>query len=87
MHKGLTSRVKWQGEVSNTFNILQGVRQEGMSSPFLYKIYINPCLVELKQCRLGLCIGTVYCGCPTCADDLAMLSDCENKLQLMFNVV
>ncbi|MCG7878106.1 MAG: reverse transcriptase family protein, partial [Candidatus Thiodiazotropha endolucinida] len=87
MYKGLTSRVKWQGQFSNRFNILQGVRQGAILSPFLYKTYINPCLVELKENRLGLCIGTVYCGCPTCADDLAMLSNCENELQLMSNVV
>ena len=55
-------------------------------SPFLYKTYINPCLIELKQHRLEFSIGTTYCGCPTCADDLAFLSDCEKELQLMMNV-
>ena len=68
------------------FKIQQGVRQGGILSPFLYKTYINPCLVELKQHRLGLCIGKTYCGCPTCADDLAFLTNCENELQIMLNV-
>ena len=56
-------------------------------SPFLYKTYINPCLMELKEHKIGLLIGTTYCGCPTCADDLALLSECENELQIMSNVV
>ena len=42
--------------------------------------------MELKQHRLGLCIGTVYCGCPTCVDDSAFLTNCENELQIMMNV-
>ena len=86
MYTGLTSKVKWLGELSDSFKIQQGVRQGGILSPFLYKTYINPCLVELKQHRLGLCIGNTYCGCPTCADDLAFLTDCENELQIMLNV-
>ena len=86
MYTGLTSKVKWIGELSESFNIQQGVRQGGILSPFLYKTYINPCLVELKRHGLGLCIGTVFCGCPTCADDLAFLSNCENELQVMMNV-
>ena len=43
--------------------------------------------MELKQHRLGFSIGGIYCGCPTCADDLALLSKCENELQVMTNVV
>lgn len=87
LYSGLTSKVKWQGELSRQFGIYQGVRQGGILSPFLYKTYINLCLVELKEQKLGLLIGQVYCGSPTCADDLALLSQCENELQIMANVV
>ena len=87
MYAGLTSKVKWAGGVSDSFAICQGVRQGGILSPFLYKSYRNPCLMELKHNRLGLCIGNIYCGCPTCAGDLAVLSDCQNELQLMANVI
>ena len=37
--------------------------------------------------RISLHGCNIYCGCPTCADDLAMLSDCENERQLMANVI
>ena len=90
----LITRVKWLNELSDSFPITQGVRHGGILSPFLYKtfllpffFYINTCLVELKQHKLGLCRGNIYCGCPTCANDLAMLSDCENELQLIANVI
>ena len=69
MYSGLSSKVKWAGGESESFAIFQGVRQVGNLSPFLYKSYLNPCLMELKHIRLGLCIGNIYCGCPTCADD------------------
>ena len=39
------------------------------------------------QHGLGLSIGGIYCGCPTCADDVALLSNCESELQIMTNVV
>ena len=87
LYTGLSSKVKWLGELSEHFEILQGVRQGAILSPFLYKTYITPCLMELKQHRLGLSIGGIYCGCPTCTDDLALLSKCENELQVMSNVV
>ena len=87
MYSGLTSRVKWIGELSERFEIQQGVRQGAVLSPFFYKTYLNPCLRELEQHCLGLCIGTSYCGCPACADDVAILTRCENELQLMTNVI
>ena len=87
LYTGLTTKVKWLGELSEHFNVRQGVRQGAVLSPFLYKTYINPCLRELKQNRLGLFIGGTYCGCPTCADDLALLSKYENELQIMSNIV
>ena len=84
---GISSKVIWLGELNEHFEILQGVRQGAIPSPFLYKSYINPCLMELEEHRLGLSIGGINCGCPTFADDLALLSKCENELQVMTNVV
>ena len=54
LYSGLTSRVKWLGELSDQFGIHQGVRQGAVLSPFLYKTYINPCLMELKEHKIGL---------------------------------
>ena len=86
MYSGLTLKVKWIGELSDRFKIRQGVRQGGILSTLFYKIYLNPCLMELEHNRLGLCIGTSYCGCQACADDVALLTRCKNELQLMANV-
>lgn len=86
MYSGLTSKVKWLGEIGPSFDILQGVRQGGVLSTFLYKTYINNVLVELKNNRLGLSIGTTYIGCPTVADDVCLISECKDELQCMLDV-
>jgi hypothetical protein len=39
MYSGLTTRVKWKGESSNTYPVLQGVRQIGILSTHLYNIF------------------------------------------------
>ena len=87
LYTGLSSKVKWLGQTSSSFSIKQGVRQGGILSPFLYKAYINPCLLELERNRIGYHIGTSYTGCPTCADDLALLSDNILELQIMTDIV
>ncbi|MES9882130.1 MAG: reverse transcriptase family protein [Sedimenticola sp.] len=86
LYEGLTSKVKWVQELSASFDVGQGVRQGGVLSTHFYKTYINDLLTELEQNRLGLHIGSVYVGCPCCADDVALLSDNHDELQVMLNV-
>ena len=57
--------------------IHQVVRKGGILSPFLYKLYVNKLLEDLKTYSLGFKIGTTYVGCPTCADDIAFMSSCQ----------
>jgi hypothetical protein len=49
MYSGLTTRVKWKGELSNTYPVLQGVRQGGILSTHLYKIFVQDLLLELLK--------------------------------------
>ena len=81
----LTSKVKWQGEISESFPALQGARQGGVLSPHLDKMYLNPLLLDLESARIRMFIGTVYVGCPTCADDLLLMSNYPWELQVMLS--
>lgn len=83
MYQDISSKVKWVGGLSENFPINQGVRQGGILSTHLYKIYIDELLNILKSKRLGLRIGTVFIGNPTCADDVALLASSPEELQLM----
>ena len=86
MYSGLTARVKWEGEFSPTFSVLQGVRQGGILSTHFYKAYLNDSLLELETRALGKFIGTLYMGCPTVADDVLFMASSDDELQLMFNL-
>ncbi|CAC5377799.1 unnamed protein product [Mytilus coruscus] len=87
LYSGVTSTVKWKGETSTSFDIHQGVRQGGILSTHLYKAYINELLLDLQKRNLGTHIGNNYVGCPTCADDIVLLSLNREEMQEMLNIV
>ena len=41
LYEGLTSKVKWMGKLSDSFNIKQGVRQGGVLFCILQNIYLR----------------------------------------------
>ncbi|MES9903995.1 MAG: reverse transcriptase family protein, partial [Sedimenticola sp.] len=87
MYSGLSAKVKWFGEVSDILRIQQGVRQGGILSTHFYKTYINDLLLDLESRSLGNSIGTTYTGCPTCADDVLLISDDPTEMQSMLDLV
>ena len=86
MYSGLSAKVKWEGAVSQSFCVLQGVRQGGILSTHFYKTYLNHFLLDLESRALGKYIGDLYMGCPIVADDLLFLSSSDTELQLMFTL-
>ena len=64
----------------------QGVKRGGILSTHLYKLYINDLLLTLGDNKLGKHIGTNYSGCPTCADDLSLMSECTQEFQTMLSL-
>ena len=83
LYQAISSKVKWEGGLSDSFPINQGFRQGGILSTHLYKIYIEEPLNILKSKSLELKIGTVFIGSPTCADNIALLASSAEELQLM----
>ncbi|CAC5367786.1 unnamed protein product [Mytilus coruscus] len=83
LYSGVTSSVKWKGETSTSFDIHQG----GVLSSHLYKAYINELLLDLQKRNLGTHIGNNYVGCPSCADDIVLLSLNREEMQEMLNIV
>ncbi|VDI21746.1 Hypothetical predicted protein [Mytilus galloprovincialis] len=87
LYSDLTTKVKWLDGISKPFQIKQGVRQGGILSTHLYKIFVQDLLVELEQNSIGYQLGNIYVGSPTCADDIAFISNDKHELQLMLNVL
>ncbi|CAG2212777.1 unnamed protein product [Mytilus edulis] len=59
---------------------------KAVSGPTAYKIFINSLLQTFERNQLGACIRPIYCGIPTVADDVALISTDPYELQTMLNV-
>jgi hypothetical protein len=55
-------------------------------SPTAYKIFINPLLDTLERNQLGAYLGIHYCGTPTVADDVTLISNDPYELQSMLDI-
>lgn len=81
-----SSVVKWDGHVSEPFGITNGVRQGGLLSPGLFKLYIDDLLVELSSIPVGCYIGGTNINCIAYADDLIILAPSRFGLQRLLDV-
>ena len=86
LHQGAKSSVKWCGAVSESFAVEQGVRQGGLLSTDLFKVYNNPLLCKVSDSGYGAMIGNIRCGAPTVVDDTTFMSDSKTVLQIMLDM-
>ncbi|MEW8548618.1 MAG: reverse transcriptase family protein, partial [Candidatus Thiodiazotropha sp.] len=86
LHRDAQSAVKWFGQVSDKFHVQQGVRQGGILSADLYKVYNNKLLDRLTSAGTDTRIGNICCVAPTCADDIAIASDSKILLQSLVDI-
>lgn len=86
LHHGAESVIKWKGTYSETFEVHQGVRQGGVLSTDLYKLYGNNLFERLQMPGIGAHIGEISCVAPACADDMVLVSDKKDSLQSLVNI-
>ena len=79
LHHNAESCIKWAGSTSDCFKVGMGVRQGGILSTDLYKLYINPLLDRLQDIDIGLKIGNINVNNTECADDIAVLSSVMHR--------
>ena len=82
LHTEVTSQIKWKGALSDKFNINQGVRQGCVLSTGVYKGFNNNLLFKLTSSLSGSRLGSIQCGAPTCADDIAVVVDLQILLDI-----
>ena len=63
-----------------------GVRQGGVLSPYLYAIYVDDLINELRSSGYGVHIGSVFVGCLLYADDIVLLSPFYYGLQKLLSI-
>jgi hypothetical protein len=85
MYSGINSMVKWEGELSHSFEELQGIRQGGDSSADCYKAGKNRMLRQLDE-EPSHKIGSINAGAVMVADDLAIASKNPHDMQAALSI-
>jgi hypothetical protein len=85
-YANMNSDIKWGGKLSRNIKEQIGLRQGGGLSAGQYKVYTNRNLIDQECADLGVTIGTSYAGCPTCADDTALMHENSVDLQTALNL-
>ena len=87
MHTDANTLVKWQGEMSEHIQMRQGIRQGAKLSTLMYKRFNNDLLDTLQSAPEGVKIGTLDVSSPTCADDIALLTNKQTDAQILTNII
>lgn len=86
LHRDSLTSVKWQGQISPTYVNQQGVRQGGVLSADLFKVYNNGTLERIEDSGKGATIGEIGVQAPTCADDVTAMSNTSCGLQSLIYI-
>ena len=84
LYDSMESRVKFKGFTSEWFSVLQGSRQGGVLSPFLYLLFANDLI--LKTAVEGLMIYKINLSSPTVADDMILMSLTRKGLSILMQI-
>ena len=82
----LRSAVVWNSIMGECFNVICGVRQGGVLSPYLFAFYIDEIIGDVKKSGFGIFVGSVFLGCILYADDILLLSGSYDGLQRMIDI-
>ena len=83
LHSDMISCVLYKGHKSDWFKILQGSRQGGVLSPFMFLCYNDDLLEQLTKCTVGFKMLNINVSCPTVADDMILLALSISGLALL----
>jgi Reverse transcriptase (RNA-dependent DNA polymerase) len=70
---------------SDTFRVLNGVKQGGIISPVLFCIYFYVLLTRLREADIGCHLGHWFVGALAYADDIVILAPTANAARRMLD--
>ena len=77
---------RYKNNISNPFNLSQGVRQGSLLSPYLCNIYTADLIDTVQQLNIGTYLpGNINTSIIACADYIILLSPTLNHFQKMVN--
>jgi hypothetical protein len=71
----------WNGCLSATFPVTNGVKQGGILSPILFCVYYDELIQELRKTNTGCHIGSWFVGVLAYTDDLALLAPSASAMR------
>ena len=85
LYQDVQCAVRVNGTLTNWFGVSSGVKQGCVISPTLFGIYVNDLAEEIKALQCGIDLGDRHVSIMLFADDIALISDTEEKLQQMLD--
>ena len=79
-----SARVCWNGEKGQIRRVESGVRQGGILSPFLFKLYIDSIINTISEKEIGCRLGFTRMNILAYADDIVLISDTYDNLDKLF---
>ena len=61
MYTNQTLRVKWGSVMSESFTVMNGVKQGGVLSPILFAVYTDGLLLRLQESGIWCHMGVIPC--------------------------
>jgi Reverse transcriptase (RNA-dependent DNA polymerase) len=86
MYTGHETMVSWNKVYSDSFAVLNDVRQRGILGPILFCVYINKLILRLQKLNKGCFIGGMFVGGPVYADNFVLLTPTPNAMRELLNV-
>ena len=85
-YNNLHCSVHWNNVIGESFVVKCGVRQGGVLFPYLFALYVDELIIEVRNSSYGLHIGQLFLGCAFYANDIALLSALCYGLQRLINI-
>jgi len=73
-YSNLHCAVMWKSVLGKSFIIQCGVREGGVLSPYLFSLYIDDVVKDLRKSGYGIYVGNILSGCILYAEDIILLS-------------
>ena len=77
--------ISYGGQLSDAWNVRNGVRQGGISSGMLFNFYLNEVKSDISKLPAKCTLKCSKINILGCADDLVLLAATAQALQLMLN--
>ena len=82
----MKSRVRWEENFSEYFDVLSGVKQGGVLSPRIFIFYVDGLIQRLKLNGKGCYLLSIFVACIMYADDLCLLAPSRGAMQQMLAI-